>query len=73
MVDESLKTRENEHRAPLMEHLKELRNRILYSAIALGIHALIAIPAVLVRLITDFGLGCTVFQAVKPKKRVDLY
>ena len=44
-----------------------------YSAVALCVHALIAIPAVLTRLITDFTLGYSVFQAVKPKKRADLY
>lgn len=44
-----------------------------YSAVALVIHALIAIPAVIARLITDFTLGYSVFQAVRPKKRVDLY
>jgi hypothetical protein len=44
-----------------------------YSALALVIHALIAVPAVLARLITDFTLGYSVFQAVKPKKRTDLY
>lgn len=44
-----------------------------YSALALFIHALIAVPAVLARLITDFTLGYSVFQAVKPKKRADLY
>lgn len=44
-----------------------------YSAAALAIHAVIAVPAVIVRLITDITLGYSVFQAVKPKKRVDLY
>ncbi len=44
-----------------------------YCAAAIGIHAVIAIPAVCARLITDFTLGYTIFQAVKPKKRVDLY
>jgi hypothetical protein len=44
-----------------------------YSALALVIHALIAVPAVLARLITDFTLGYSVFQAIKPKKRADLY
>jgi hypothetical protein len=45
----------------------------VYSLAALIIHGLIAIPAVIARLITDFTLGYSVFQAIKPKKRVDLY
>jgi len=44
-----------------------------YSAAAMLIHAAIAIPAVIARFVTDITLGYTVFQAVKPKKRVDLY
>ena len=44
-----------------------------YSAVAMVIHVLIAIPAVIARFITDITLGYSVFQAVKPKKRVDLY
>ena len=46
---------------------------VVYSGFALIIHALIAIPAVIVRLITDISLGMSIFQAVKPKKRADLY
>lgn len=45
----------------------------LYSAVAMIIHGAIAIPAVVARFITDITLGYSVFQAVKPKKRVDLY
>jgi len=45
----------------------------VYSAIAMLIHAAIAIPAVIVRFVTDITLGYSVFQAVKPKKRADLY
>ena len=45
----------------------------IYSAIAMLIHAAIAIPAVVARVITDLTLGYTLFQAVKPKKRADLY
>ena len=45
----------------------------LYSAIAMLIHAAIAIPAVIARFVTDITLGYSVFQAVKPKKRADLY
>jgi hypothetical protein len=44
-----------------------------YGAAAMTIHAFIAIPAVFVRIITDITLGYTFFQAVKPRKRVDLY
>jgi hypothetical protein len=44
-----------------------------YAAAAVAIHALIAIPAVIARLITDLTLGYTVFQAIKPKRRADLY
>ena len=44
-----------------------------YSGAAMVIHALIAIPAVIARLITDVTLGQSFFQAVKPRKRTDLY
>jgi hypothetical protein len=44
-----------------------------YSGAAMVIHAVIAIPAVIARFISDITLGYSVFQAVKPKKRVDLY
>jgi len=44
-----------------------------YSAGAIVIHVFIAIPAMFARLITDMTLGYTFFQAVKPRKRVDLY
>ena len=44
-----------------------------YSAAAIAIHAAIAIPAVIARFVTDIMLGYSVFQAVKPKKRSDLY
>ena len=37
------------------------------------IHAGIAIPAVIARFVTDIALGYSVFQAIKPRKRVDLY
>ena len=45
----------------------------VYCAIAMLIHATIAIPAVIARFVTDITLGYSVFQAVKPKKRSDLY
>ena len=41
MVDEVMRTPTNDGRAPLMAHLKELRNRIVYSAIALGVGLLV--------------------------------
>lgn len=44
-----------------------------YAATAMVIHAFIAIPAVGARLVTDIGLGYNVFQAIKPKKRNDLF
>jgi hypothetical protein len=44
-----------------------------YSALAVVVHAAFAGPAVVARLVTDFGLGHNFFQAVKPKKRADLY
>ena len=37
------------------------------------IHAFIAIPAVCVRIVTDITLGYTFFQAVKPRRRADLF
>lgn len=45
----------------------------LYALLALGVHASIAIPAVVARFVTDVMLGAGIFQAVKPKKRTDLY
>lgn len=45
----------------------------VYGAAAMVIHAAIAIPAVIARLITDIGLGYSFFQAVKPRRRADLY
>jgi len=45
----------------------------VFSAIAMLIHAGIAIPALIARFVTDLTLGYSFFQAVKPKKRADLY
>jgi hypothetical protein len=45
----------------------------VYSAVSMLFHAAIAIPAVVARFVTDITLGYSVFQAVKPKKRGDLY
>lgn len=36
------------------------------------VHAVIAIAAVIARFITDVMPGQSIFQAVKPKKRMDL-
>ncbi|SIR80588.1 hypothetical protein SAMN05878276_0264 [Aquipseudomonas alcaligenes] len=44
-----------------------------YAALAMLIHALIAIPAMITRVITDIGLGYSFIQAVKPTRRSDLY
>jgi hypothetical protein len=44
-----------------------------YSAMAMIIHAAIAIPAVIARFVTDITLGYSVFEAVRPKKRGDLH
>ncbi len=44
-----------------------------YSGLALAIHAAIAIPAVIARLVTDVSLGMSLFQAVKPVRRTDLF
>jgi hypothetical protein len=44
-----------------------------YSAVAMLIHFAIAGPAVIARVVTDIGLGMTVFEAVKGKKRADLF
>ena len=44
-----------------------------YAALAMLIHALIAIPAMITRVISDIGLGYSFIQAVRPTKRSDLY
>ena len=44
-----------------------------YATLAMLIHALIAIPAMITRVITDIGLGYSFIQAVKPTRRTDLY
>ncbi len=44
-----------------------------YAGLALAIHAAIAIPAVIARFVTDVSLGMSIFQAVKPARRTDLY
>lgn len=45
----------------------------LYAAAAMVMHAAIAAPALVVRFVTDISLGYSFFQAVKPKKRVDIF
>jgi hypothetical protein len=45
----------------------------VYAGLALLIHAAIAIPAVIVRVVTDIGMGYNFFEAIKPRRRVDLY
>ena len=44
-----------------------------YAGVSMIIHAFIAIPAVCVRIVTDITLGYTFFQAVKPRRRADLF
>ena len=44
-----------------------------WAGLALAIHAAIAIPAVIARFVTDVSLGMSIFQAVKPRRRTDLY
>ena len=44
-----------------------------YATLAMLIHALIAIPAMITRVITDIGLGYSFIQAIKPTRRTDLY
>jgi hypothetical protein len=45
----------------------------MYSALALIIHGSLAVPAVIARFLTDTIGGASLFEAVKPKKRTDLY
>jgi len=45
----------------------------MYSGLALGIHACLAIPAVIARFFSDTLFGGGIFQAVKPRRRTDLY
>ena len=57
-------------RLPVWLHAVEFS---VYSLAAISIHAMIAIPAVITRLVTDLSLGMNLFQAVKPQKRSDLF
>jgi hypothetical protein len=45
----------------------------LYGLVAMIIHAALAVPAVIIRFLTDTMLGASVFQALKPIRRTDLY
>jgi hypothetical protein len=45
----------------------------VYATLAVAIHACLAIPAVIARFVSDVVFGASVFEAVKPKKRADLY
>jgi hypothetical protein len=44
-----------------------------YAMLAMLIHAAIAIPALITRFVTDIMLGQSFIEALKPKKRADLY
>lgn len=44
-----------------------------YSALALIVHACLAIPAVIARFMTHTIGGASIFEAVRPGKRTDLY
>ncbi len=59
-----------EMRGPLALRVAEF---VIYSIIAMCIHAAIAGPAVVARFITDITLGYSVFQSVKPKRRNDIF
>jgi hypothetical protein len=59
-------------RDPLPQPLRTLEFGA-YAALAMLIHALIAIPAMCTRVVTDIGLGYSFIQAVKPTRRTDLY
>ena len=45
----------------------------VFSSLAMLIHVFLAIPAVILRFITDTFFGGGIIEAVKPKKRTDLY
>jgi hypothetical protein len=45
----------------------------VYAIFAMLIHAAIAIPALITRFVTDLMLGQSFIEAIKPKKRADLY
>jgi hypothetical protein len=45
----------------------------VYTGVAMIVHACIALPALVARFVTDIALGHSVFQAIKPKRRQDLF
>lgn len=45
----------------------------VYVALSLCVHAIIAIPAVAVRTITDLAQGKTIREVLRPRRRSDLY
>lgn len=57
-------------RAPAVLRVVEF---CVYAVLAMAIHVCLAVPAVIARFVTDMTLGYSVFQAVKPKTRLDLY
>jgi hypothetical protein len=63
-----LEVRDNARPAPL-----RAIEFAVYATLAVGIHACLAIPAVIARFVSDIVFGGSVFEAVKPKKRADLY
>ena len=64
-----LETETPEIRLPWYRHVEF----IVYCALAAAIHAAIALPALMTRVITDAVLEKSIITAVKPKKRTDLY
>ncbi|HEY0662024.1 MAG TPA: hypothetical protein VGD21_11980 [Lysobacter sp.] len=44
-----------------------------YAGLAMIVHACIALPALVARFVTDIALGHSFFQAIKPKRRQDLF
>jgi hypothetical protein len=69
----SLRTAFLEVRAPAVPTVVQAVPFACYSAMAALIHATIAGPAVIIRFVTDISLGYSFFQAIQPKKRLDLY
>ena len=70
---EALQTHCLPDRVPKRATLLRSIEFVLYIIFAGIIHALIAIPALILRLVTDIGMGQDFFEAIKPKKRTDLY
>ena len=70
MADEVVSTPPNDGRAPLMAHLKELRNRIVYSAIALGAGLLVGMffgsPIIRLLIIPGGDIGLITKTVMEP-------